>query len=60
MPCWLRARYRFRNAAFDLVVDGESYRAKQKPKIEESGPPPKVPITKARQIGRAQRRTSAS
>lgn len=51
---------RFRNAAFDLVVDGESYRARQKPRIEESGPPPKVPVTKVRQVGRAKRRTSAS
>ena len=39
---------RFRNAAFDLVVDGESYRTRQKPKVEDSGPPPKAPITKAR------------
>ena len=51
---------RFRNAAFDLVVDGESYRTRQKPKVEDSGPPPKAPITKARKIGRSKRRTSAS
>ena len=52
---------RFRNAAFDLVVDGESYRSRQKPKVEEMGPPPVVPVQKPKQVGRSKtRRTSAS
>jgi len=37
---------RFKNNAFDLVVDGESYRARLKPNIEALGPPPAAPVKK--------------
>jgi DNA replication protein DnaC len=38
---------RFKNNAFDLVMDGESYRSKLKPNIEVIGPPPSAPVKKA-------------
>jgi len=37
---------RFKNNAFDLVVDGESFRARLKPNIEKLGPPPSAPVKK--------------
>lgn len=37
---------RFKNNAFDLVVDGESYRARLKPNIDTLGPPPSAPVKK--------------
>lgn len=37
---------RFKNNAFDLVVDGESYRSRLKPDIEKLGPPPSAPVKK--------------
>lgn len=37
---------RFKNNAFDLVVDGESYRSRLKPDIEKLGPPPSAPVRK--------------
>lgn len=37
---------RFKNNAFDLVVDGESYRSRLKPNIEAMGPPPSAPVKK--------------
>jgi DNA replication protein DnaC len=37
---------RFKNNAFDLVVDGESYRSRLKPNIETVGPPPSAPVKK--------------
>jgi DNA replication protein DnaC len=37
---------RFKNNAFDLVMDGESYRSKLKPNIEVIGPPPSAPVKK--------------
>ena len=37
---------RFKNNAFDLVVDGESYRSRLKPDIEKVGPPPSAPVKK--------------
>ncbi len=37
---------RFKNAAYDLVVDGESYRARLKPKVREDDPPPAAPVSK--------------
>lgn len=42
---------RFKNNAFDLVIDGESYRARQKPKIEDQ-PSPATPVVKAPNTGR--------
>jgi DNA replication protein DnaC len=37
---------RFKNNAFDVVVDGESYRARLKPNIDALGPPPSAPVKK--------------
>lgn len=37
---------RFKNNAYDLVVDGESYRSRLKPSIDQDGPPPAAPVTK--------------
>lgn len=37
---------RFKNAAYDLVVEGDSYRAKLKPKLRDDDPPPSAPVTK--------------
>jgi len=37
---------RFANNAYDLVIEGESYRPRLKPTIEASGPPPQAPIQK--------------
>jgi DNA replication protein DnaC len=39
---------RFKNAAYDFVIDGESYRPKQKPTIDAADPPPSTPATKTR------------
>jgi len=37
---------RFKNNAFDLLVDGESYRPRLKPNIDTIGPPPSAPVRK--------------
>jgi DNA replication protein DnaC len=39
---------RFKNAAYDFVIEGESYRSRLKPKLDESGasPPPAAPKTR--------------
>ena len=37
---------RFKNNAFDLVVDGESYRSRLKPQIDQLTPPPSAPVKK--------------
>lgn len=43
---------RFKNNAYDLVIDGESYRARLKPKLEAAEPPPTAPVKKAATAGR--------
>ena len=37
---------RFKNAAYDFVIDGESYRPRQKPTLDAADPPPETPATK--------------
>jgi DNA replication protein DnaC len=37
---------RFKNNAYDLVVDGESYRERLKPNVDNDGPPPAAPVTR--------------
>ena len=37
---------RLKNNAFDLVVDGESYRSRLKPSIDSLSPPPSAPVKK--------------
>lgn len=47
---------RFRNSAYDLVVEGDSYRSRLKPKIDEGTPPPATPAMKPRAHPRTRRR----
>jgi DNA replication protein DnaC len=47
---------RFKNAAYDFVVEGESYRPRLKPKLDDADPPPKTPAPKTRLHPRAKRR----
>jgi DNA replication protein DnaC len=47
---------RFKNNAYDLVVEGESYRARLKPSIDHDGPPPSAPVIKQVAIGKPRRR----
>jgi DNA replication protein DnaC len=51
---------RFKNAAYDLVIKGESYRPKLKPKIEPDSPPPPKPVRKQSSIGRKKYAPKAS
>jgi DNA replication protein DnaC len=37
---------RFKNAAYDLVVEGESYRPRLKPGVRADDPPPAAPVSK--------------
>jgi len=46
---------RFKNAADDFVIEGESYRARLKPKLDGNDPPPAVPVSKPRVNPRARR-----
>ncbi|AKF07638.1 IS21-like element helper ATPase IstB [Sandaracinus amylolyticus] len=43
---------RFIHNAFDLVVEGESYRARLKPKVSDDDPPPSSPVEKKTLIGK--------
>jgi DNA replication protein DnaC len=47
---------RFKNAAYDFVVDGESYRPRLKPRLDDKDPPPTEPANKSRSSPRARRR----
>jgi DNA replication protein DnaC len=49
---------RFKNNAFDLVIDGESYRPRLKPTIEDVPPPP-APVVKSKAPGRRARSRAA-
>ena len=46
---------RFKNSAYDLVIEGESYRPRQKPKLQDASPPP-APSPKPRVHPRARAR----
>jgi len=39
---------RFKNAAYDFVMEGESYRPRLKPKLDLADPPPETPAAKVR------------
>ena len=47
---------RFKNAAYDLVIEGESYRPRLKPRVAADDPPPPDPIHKPPHNPRARRR----
>jgi DNA replication protein DnaC len=47
---------RFKNTAYDFVIEGESYRSRLKPKLDEKDPPPVSPATKVRPHPRSHRR----
>ena len=47
---------RFKNAAHDLVVEGESYRERLKPIVSDDDPPPRSPAMKPRQPIRRRRK----
>jgi DNA replication protein DnaC len=47
---------RFKNAAYDLVIEGESYRPRLKPTLDAADPPPHTPGHKVRPHPRARKR----
>jgi DNA replication protein DnaC len=47
---------RFKNAAYDFVIEGESYRPRLKPKLDDADPPPNTPAPKPRLHPRSRRR----
>jgi len=47
---------RFKNAAYDFVIEGESYRPRLKPALDAANPPPTVPANKTRPHPRSRRR----
>jgi len=47
---------RFRNAAYDFVVEGESYRSRLKPTLDPANPPPDSPAMKPKLHPRARER----
>jgi hypothetical protein len=51
---------RFANNAYDLVIEGESYRPRLKPNIEADGPPPAAPVEKQHPHPRARKRPKAT
>jgi DNA replication protein DnaC len=50
---------RFKNNAFDLVIDGESYRPRLKPVVVDNEPPPAAPVVKRQTPGRQRRPRTA-
>jgi len=47
---------RFKNSAYDFVIEGESYRPRLKPKLDEKNPPPNEPTPKPKLHPRARMR----
>lgn len=47
---------RFKNTAFDFIIEGESYRPRLKPKLDPDRPPPAAPAPKVKLHPRARRR----
>ena len=47
---------RFINNAYDLVVEGESYRSRLKPTVDDDNPPPEIPVIKPDRPIRKRRR----
>lgn len=47
---------RFKNNAYDLIIDGESYRSRLKPDINKDGPPPAAPVVKPQPLLRRKKR----
>jgi len=47
---------RFKNAAYDFVIEGESYRPRLKPKLDAADPPPTSPAPKPKLHPRARAR----
>jgi DNA replication protein DnaC len=47
---------RFKNSAYDFVIEGESYRPRLKPTIDNADPPPANPANKTRLHPRSRRR----
>jgi DNA replication protein DnaC len=47
---------RLSNSAYDLIIEGESYRPQQKPKVSSDDPPPQTPVTKPKMPIRKKRR----
>jgi DNA replication protein DnaC len=39
---------RFKNAAYDFVIEGESYRPRLKPTLDPQSPPPEAPVPKTK------------
>ena len=49
---------RFANNAYDLVINGESYRPRLKPLVANDGPPPAAPVEKQVKLGRVKKRVA--
>ena len=47
---------RFKNNAYDFVMDGESYRPRLKPTVDKAGPPPSAPVVKPKPLLRRRKR----
>jgi DNA replication protein DnaC len=47
---------RFKNTAYDFVIEGESYRPRQKPKLDTADPPPPTPSSKVHRHPRSKKR----
>lgn len=46
----------FKNSAYDFVIEGESYRPRLKPKLDDTNPPPATASPKPAKVARPRRR----